>query len=37
MQIDGKDIENLLMNIVLEKKPWKKNMDLKRHISMPLH
>jgi hypothetical protein len=37
MQIDGEDIENLLMNIVLEKKTLKNNIDLKRCISMPLH
>jgi hypothetical protein len=31
-----KDIENLLMNKVLEKDLFKKDINSKRHLSMPL-
>jgi len=35
MQIDEKDIQNLLINMMLGKK--KLNTKLKRHLSMSLH
>jgi hypothetical protein len=35
MQIDEKDIQNLLVNMMLGKK--KLNAKLKRHLSMSLH
>jgi hypothetical protein len=34
MQIGGKGLENLLMNMVLEKK---KNLEMKRHLSMHVY
>jgi len=36
MQIGGKCIQNLLVNMVLESK-LSKDTNIKRHISMPLH
>ncbi len=36
MQISEKDIENLLVNIVLENKKLKKDINPKRHNFMPL-
>jgi hypothetical protein len=36
MQIGGEDIENLLVNMVLDKK-LQNNTNLKRHISMSLY
>jgi molecular chaperone DnaK (HSP70) len=35
MQIGGEDIENLIMNMVLEKL-LKKNTNMRKHLSMPL-
>jgi len=37
MQIGGKCIENLLMNMVLEKKKLQKIIGPKIHLAMPLH
>jgi hypothetical protein len=36
MQIGREDIENLLVNMVLEKK-LPNNTNMKRHISMPIY
>jgi hypothetical protein len=37
MQIGAKGIKNLVVNMVLEKKDLKKNIDPKTHNSMPLY